>query len=141
MASERPKWWTYGSSRISRPLRGCVAAVPFLALRMCRVAVLKSICSQPQRRRGPDTPSKLRFKNWLYWGRIMTRRAFNPFTCPNCKALYQVVKVEARLETTDREITCQVCRGPLAGQEAKFVLKYFFLREGIRRKHGGAKAK
>ena len=84
---------------------------------------------------------KLRFKDWLYWGRIMTRRAFNPFTCPNCKALYQVVKVEARLETTDREITCQVCRGPLAGQEAKFVLKYFFLREGIRRKHGGAKAK
>jgi hypothetical protein len=94
-----------------------------------------------QRRRGPDTPSKLRFKDWLYWGRIMTRRAFNPFTCPNCEALYQVVKVEARLETTDREITCQVCRGPLAGQEAKFVLKYFLLREGIRRKHGGAKAK
>ena len=75
------------------------------------------------------------------WGRIMTRRAFNPFTCPNCKALYQVVKVEAGLETTDREITCQVCRDPLAGQEAKFVLKYFFLREGIRRKHGRAKAK
>ena len=85
-----------------------------------------------QRRRGPDTPSKLRFKDWLYWGRIMTRRAFNPFTCPNCKALYQVVKVEAGLETPDREITCQVCRGPLAGQEAKFVLKYFLLREGIR---------
>jgi hypothetical protein len=25
--------------------------------------------------------------------------AFNPFTCPNCNALYQVVKVEAGPET------------------------------------------
>jgi len=71
----------------------------------------------------------------------MTRRAFNPFTCPNCKALYQVVKVEAGPETKDHDITCQVCGGPLAGREEKFVLKYFFLREGIRRKHGSAKAK
>ena len=71
----------------------------------------------------------------------MTQRAFNPFTCQNCKALYQVVKVEAGPETTNREITCQVCGGPLAGREGKFVLKYFFLREGIRRKHGAAKAK
>ena len=38
--------WCRRNSRISRPLRGCVAGVPFLALRMCRVAVLKSICSQ-----------------------------------------------------------------------------------------------
>ena len=71
----------------------------------------------------------------------MTQRAFNPFTCQNCKALYQVVKVEAGPETTNREITCQVCGGPLAGREGKFLLKYFFLREGIRRKHGRAKAK
>ena len=71
----------------------------------------------------------------------MTRRAFNPFTCPKCKALYQVVEAEAGPETTDREITCQICGGPLAGREGKFVLKYFFLREGIRRKHGSAKAK
>ena len=71
----------------------------------------------------------------------MSRRAFNPFTCPNCNALYQVVKVEAGPKTDDREITCQACGGPLAGREGKFVLKYFFLREAIRRKrHGTAKA-
>jgi hypothetical protein len=37
--------WCRRSSRISRPLSGCVAGVPFLALRMCRDAVLKSTCS------------------------------------------------------------------------------------------------
>src|SRR5262245_60939572 len=29
------------------------------------------------------------------------------FTCPKCKALYQVVKVEAWPETTGHEITCR----------------------------------
>jgi transcription elongation factor Elf1 len=62
------------------------------------------------------------------------------FTCPNCNALYQVVKVEAGPETNDRAITCRVCGGPLAGREGKSVLKYFLLRKAIRRKHGGAKA-
>jgi transcription elongation factor Elf1 len=70
----------------------------------------------------------------------MSRRAFDPFTCPKCKALYQVVKVEAGPETKDNEITCQVCGGPFAGREDKFMLKYFFLREAIRRKHGSSKA-
>jgi len=51
-----------------------------------------------------------------------------------------LVKMEARPGTTD-EIACQVCGRPLAGREGRFVLKYFFLREGIRRKHGAAKAK
>jgi hypothetical protein len=55
------------------------------------------------------------------------------FICPNCNALYQV-------ETKGHEIACRVCGVPLAGREGKFVLKYFLLREGIRRKHGGAKA-
>ena len=58
--------------------------------------------------------------------------AFTPFTCPNCNALYQVVKVEAGPETDDREITCRACGGPLAGREGKFVLKYFLLRKGLR---------
>ena len=62
------------------------------------------------------------------------------FTFPNCQALYQVVKVEAGPETVSREITCRVCGGPLAGREGKFVLKYFFLREAIRRKGDTAKA-
>jgi hypothetical protein len=71
----------------------------------------------------------------------MSRRAFNPFTCPICGAFYQVVKVEAGPETDNREITCQVCSSPLAGREGKFVLKYFFLREAVlRTRHGKAKA-
>jgi hypothetical protein len=57
----------------------------------------------------------------------------------NWKALYQVVKVEAE---PDQEKACQVCGGPLAAREGRFVPKYFLLREGIRRrKHGSAKAK
>jgi hypothetical protein len=58
--------------------------------------------------------------------------AFNPFTCPNCSALYQVVIVEAGPETDNREITCRACGGSLMAREGKFVLKYFLLRRGIR---------
>ena len=57
--------------------------------------------------------------------------AFNPFTCPNCGAFYQVVKAEAGPETDNREITCRACGGPLVGREGKFVLKYFLLRKAI----------
>ena len=55
------------------------------------------------------------------------------FNCPNCDALYQLVKAEAEPETVYREITCRVCGGPLARREGKFVLKYFLLREKARR--------
>jgi len=55
--------------------------------------------------------------------------AFNPFTCPNCNALYQVVKVEAGPETDNREITCRACGGPLMAREGKFVFKYFLLKK------------
>jgi hypothetical protein len=68
-------------------------------------------------------------------GRIMAGGrppSFNPFTCPNCQALYEVVKVEAGPETDSREIVCRACGGPLTGREGSFVLKYFLLRKGIR---------
>ena len=58
--------------------------------------------------------------------------AFNPFTCPNCGAFYQVVKAEAGPETDNREINCRACGDPLAGREGKFVLKYFLLRKAAR---------
>jgi hypothetical protein len=57
---------------------------------------------------------------------------FNTFTCPNCQALYQIVKVEAGPETDSREIVCRACGGPLVGREGKFVLKYFLLRKAAR---------
>ena len=51
------------------------------------------------------------------------------FKCPNCEALYHIVKVEAGPQSADREITCRACGGPLPGREAKFVMKYFLLRK------------
>jgi hypothetical protein len=57
---------------------------------------------------------------------------FNTFTCPNCRALYQIVKMEAGPETDSREIVCRACGGPLVGREGKFVLKYFLMRKAAR---------
>ena len=59
---------------------------------------------------------------------------FNTFTCSNCVALYQIVKVEAGPETDSREIVCCVCGGPLAAREGEFVLKYFLMRKAVRRR-------
>jgi predicted Zn finger-like uncharacterized protein len=56
---------------------------------------------------------------------------FDFFTCPKCKALYEVVKVEAGPETDEREIMCSACGGAFAGREGKFVRKYFLLRKAI----------
>jgi len=39
------------------------------------------------------------------------------FSCPNCNALYQLVKTEAGPETDDREITCRACGGPLPARD------------------------
>ena len=39
------------------------------------------------------------------------------FSCPNCNALYQVVKTEAGPETDNREITCRACGGPLPARD------------------------
>jgi hypothetical protein len=58
--------------------------------------------------------------------------AFDTFTCPNCNALYQLVKGEAGPETIDRALACRSCRGPLPGREGNFVLKYFLLRKAVR---------
>jgi hypothetical protein len=73
-------------------------------------------------------------QEWNIWGRTMAGgRPPALFTCPQCAALYQVLKVEARLETAEKKITCQICGAPLVGREEKFVLKYFLLRKAIRR--------
>ena len=52
--------------------------------------------------------------------------------CPNCDALYEVVKAEAGPESSDGEIPCLVCGGPLAARDGEFVLKYFLLRKAGR---------
>ena len=60
--------------------------------------------------------------------------SFISFTCPNCQALYQVVKVEAGRETAFHNVTCLACGAPLSGRDGEFVVKYFLLRHGARRK-------
>jgi len=58
----------------------------------------------------------------------MAKRMVANFKCPNCDALYELVKVEPGPETVDRKITCKECGGPLPGREGRFVCKYFLLR-------------
>ena len=66
-------------------------------------------------------------------GRRMTSsRKTGIFNCPNCDALYQVVKSDPGLETIDHSVTCRSCRAQLPAREGKFVLKYFLLRNAIR---------
>jgi hypothetical protein len=42
--------------------------------------------------------------------------------------MYQVVRVEAKTVSANREITCLDCGAPLQARQGKFVLKYMLLR-------------
>jgi hypothetical protein len=53
--------------------------------------------------------------------------------CPNCNALYQVVKAEAGPETVYGVLTCRVCGAQFPNRDDKYVLKYFLLRKAGRR--------
>ncbi len=53
------------------------------------------------------------------------------FNCPNCNALYQLVKAEAGPETDNREINCRACGAPLPARDGLLVCKYFLLRKAI----------
>jgi len=97
-----------------------------------RICSVKPWCDNPVTSRQKLCILTLINKNEvLLWGRIVVT-AKRTFHCPNCNALYQVVKVEAGPETINREITCRVCGGPLSGREGKFVIKYFLLRNAAR---------
>jgi predicted Zn finger-like uncharacterized protein len=54
------------------------------------------------------------------------------FRCPNCNALYQVVRAKAGPETVDLEAACGLCGEALVAREGQFVLKYYLLRKAIR---------
>ena len=61
----------------------------------------------------------------------------NKFRCPTCEAKYEVVRVEAPPgPTTDRELTCLSCGGPLDGRQGPFLLKYFLVERPKRRASG-----
>jgi predicted Zn finger-like uncharacterized protein len=41
------------------------------------------------------------------------------FRCPNCNALYQVVRAKAGPETVDLEAACGICNGALVAREGQ----------------------
>jgi hypothetical protein len=48
------------------------------------------------------------------------------FQCPQCAALYRVVRVEVEAAAGgEREITCPACHAPLQARDGRFALKYF----------------
>lgn len=55
------------------------------------------------------------------------------FNCPNCKALFQTVKVKAGPETDNQRVTCQNCGHTLVGRQGNLVVKYFYLRPAGRK--------
>jgi predicted Zn finger-like uncharacterized protein len=60
-----------------------------------------------------------------------------PFSCPNCEAKYEIVRVEAPPQwAADRDVKCVNCGGSLRGRHGVFVLKYFL----VERPRRGAKA-
>jgi hypothetical protein len=69
--------------------------------------------------------------------RFMSSSQSTSFECPNCTAKYELVRAEAPGgPTTDREITCLSCGGPLHGREGPFLLKYFLVQRPMRRAGG-----
>jgi hypothetical protein len=60
------------------------------------------------------------------------RSAAVHLNCPNCNALYQIIKVEAGPETADLAVVCRICGAPFPGREDGLVLKYFLLRKAAR---------
>ena len=49
------------------------------------------------------------------------------FNCPNCSALYEVVRIEAENVAVHRELACLSCGAPLQARQDRFVLKYLLL--------------
>ncbi len=47
------------------------------------------------------------------------------FTCPNCQALYQLVKAEGGPESGNDDVSCRSWGAPMPGRDGEFVLKYF----------------
>jgi hypothetical protein len=60
------------------------------------------------------------------WGQTVVQDTrTGQFNCPNCDALYYLIKAEAGPETVDLELTCLVCNVPLPAREGPVVFKYF----------------
>jgi predicted RNA-binding Zn-ribbon protein involved in translation (DUF1610 family) len=47
-----------------------------------------------------------------------------PFYCPQCKAKYEIARMEAPSVAEDPEITCISCGTHFAAREGAFIVKY-----------------
>jgi hypothetical protein len=108
-------------------------ALECVEAQFCRMAAPSTFATPNAhlgRHRGCRAPSLISFIAVAFGGRIMPRSRYSRWlqtvTCQNCKALYQVIKINAGPETADREIACQSCGALLPGREGQFVRKYFF---------------
>jgi predicted Zn finger-like uncharacterized protein len=86
------------------------------------------------RSRAPRVGEHAPYSRWRCWGRAMATKAAES-NCPNCGALYKVVRMESKSTAADREITCRSCGAPLRGREGDFILNYFLV-EGRHVKKG-----
>ena len=50
-----------------------------------------------------------------------------PFYCPECKAKYELVRMEFPADGADPKILCIGCGTLLPGREGAFILKYFLV--------------
>lgn len=51
------------------------------------------------------------------------------FTCANCGGVYEVMRLEAPIASSERQIKCICCGVPLRGRDGNFILKYFLVSE------------
>ena len=58
-------------------------------------------------------------------GQHMASKHAEAFNCPTCNGRYKLVRAEADSESSNGQIECRYCGGPLPGREGPFVLKYF----------------
>ena len=61
----------------------------------------------------------------IAWSASMVSEEKGFYSCPNCKSLYHVVRVEAGAETTEH--ICSGCREPLPPRDGRSILKYLYL--------------
>ena len=57
----------------------------------------------------------------------MTKPRPAPFYCPQCRAKYEIVRMESPSVEVNQKIACISCGGPLNDREGAFILKYFLV--------------
>jgi transcription elongation factor Elf1 len=51
------------------------------------------------------------------------------FRCPNCRAFYKLVRVEADKVEPIEQLACCACGEPLQAREGRYICKYFLADE------------